>query len=169
MMTPAPSHSELRIHAIVLTCDRPETLRRCLSTALRPLSAGDELTVLDDSCDKFQGANRAALREVKQTSQARVRHVQTAGLAAFIQCQRPDVAVWLERTAPRDIADAVREASVGVSKAMLKDRGGSGDHIEVMTTLGIGVCEYAITELRRAFKERRAMWARGDLKEFKKQ
>lgn len=34
-----------RIHAIVLTRDRPETLRRCLATALLSLGTEDVITI----------------------------------------------------------------------------------------------------------------------------
>ncbi len=104
MMTSPLPKSALRVHAVVLTCDRPETLRRCVSTALSCLTTHDALTVLDDSCDVSQVANLAVLRDETPASQARLRHIPAARLAAIIRQERPDVAVWLDRTAARDIA-----------------------------------------------------------------
>ena len=50
-----------RVHAIVLTRDRPQILKRCVDTALSALGPVDALTVLDDSCAAVSRANGAAL------------------------------------------------------------------------------------------------------------
>jgi hypothetical protein len=50
-----------RVHAVILTRDRPGTLGRCVDTALSNLGSSDALTVLDDSCATVTYTNAMAL------------------------------------------------------------------------------------------------------------
>jgi hypothetical protein len=47
------NHGPTRIHAIILTRERSESLKRCIATALSTLRACDTLTVVDDSCARM--------------------------------------------------------------------------------------------------------------------
>jgi hypothetical protein len=99
-----PHCHALRVHAIVLTRDRPETMRRCIATALNTMSCGDALTVIDDSTDDYRHTTFDILRHRPYGHEVAVRHIPSALLTSAIKKGRQGLAVWLDRTGSRDIA-----------------------------------------------------------------
>ena len=99
------NHCGKRIHAIVLTCDRPETLRRCLATALPSLGADDMLTVLDDSVASLCSA-RSVLSAVGARVEGPTRvHLSTSRAIEVVSKASPAAqSVFLSKVASRDIA-----------------------------------------------------------------
>lgn len=94
-----------RVHAVILTRDRPEALERCVDTALSTLRADDALTVLDDSCAMISHANSAVLAQAARCSIAHLTHLQAEQLHDVIaRATGRHSALWQSRTAPRDIA-----------------------------------------------------------------
>lgn len=94
-----------RVHAVILTRDRPEALERCVDTALSTLGADDALTVLDDSCAMISHANAAVLAEAARRSITRLTHLLAEQLHDVIaRATGGQSALWQSRTAPRDIA-----------------------------------------------------------------
>lgn len=97
--------SKVRIHAIVLTRNRPETLRRCLAAVLASTSTQDTVTILDDSDSEFFAVNAAVLEQATKVSPPNLIHVTTPrakeALSRSVSMPAP---VWMLRTAPRDIA-----------------------------------------------------------------
>jgi hypothetical protein len=107
-----------RIHAIVLTRDRPETLRRCVATALASLGPEDMLTILDDSVPTLSPVNAALLAiNLSASSPTRV-YLSTLRAQELLTraVSRPDL-IWLSRTATRDIAP-LRNLSLLLSAAV---------------------------------------------------
>src|SRR5215210_7936789 len=94
-----------RIHAIVLTRDRPETLRRCIVTALASLGPEDMLTILDDSVPTLSPVNAALLAANPSVSSPTRVYLSTLRAQELLTraVSRPDL-IWLSRTATRDIA-----------------------------------------------------------------
>lgn len=94
-----------RAHAIILTRDRPETLERCVDTALSTLGTDDALTVLDDSCAMISHANAMVLAQAARRSIAHLTHLRAEQLHDVIaRATGGHSALWQSRTAPRDIA-----------------------------------------------------------------
>ena len=94
-----------RVHAIVLTRDRPQILKRCVDTALSALGAVDALTVLDDSCAAVSHANEAALADGSRRSNAMITHLGAEQVHDVIaRATGGQGALWQSRTALRDIA-----------------------------------------------------------------
>jgi len=97
--------SSARVHAIILTRDRPETLERCVDTALSSLGSADALTVLDDSGAMVSHTNATALAEAGGRSMVQIAHLRAAQLHDVIaRAAGGHRALWQCRTAPRDIA-----------------------------------------------------------------
>ena len=95
----------MRIHTVILTRDRPETLARCVDTALSTLRANDTLTVLDDSCEVISYANAAVLAQAARHSIAPISHLRAGQLHNVIaRATGGPGTVWQTKTAPRDIA-----------------------------------------------------------------
>ena len=94
-----------RVHAVILTRDRPEVLERCVDTALSKLGADDALTVLDDSCAMISHANAAVLAQAARRSVAHLAHLRAEQLHDVIaRATGGHSSLWQSRTAPRDIA-----------------------------------------------------------------
>lgn len=97
--------SSARVHAIIMTRDRPETLKRCVDTALFSLGSADALTVLDDSGAMVSHTNATVLAEAAGRSMVQIAHLRTAALHDVIaRAAGGHIALWQCRTAPRDIA-----------------------------------------------------------------
>ena len=95
----------IRMHAIILTQNRAEVLKRSVSTALRKLGRCDVLTVLDDSAAKAAAENADLLTAVARQSPAMVAHLLPARLYETIAGVTGGSALeWQSRTAQRDIA-----------------------------------------------------------------
>lgn len=100
-----PSNEPRRIHTIVLTRDRPETLERGVAELLRQLGRDDALTVLDDSATRVTPANAGVLSALAGSGSCAVRHIEWASVAAGLTGSSGACGVeWLERTYSRDIA-----------------------------------------------------------------
>lgn len=99
------NHPPTRIHAIVLTWNRPETLHRCIATALSSLGPQDLLTIIDDSLPTIFPTN-ATLLEMTPTVPAPTRiHISTMRACEVItQSVSGSYLSWLLKTAQRDIA-----------------------------------------------------------------
>ena len=99
------SHVDTRIHAIVLTQNRPETLGRCIATALSSLGPQDTLTILDDSLPMVSRANAALLAATPNSSAGTRVHLSISRAREVIaQSVSPRGLLWMTKTAPRDIA-----------------------------------------------------------------
>jgi hypothetical protein len=99
------NHPGTRIHAIVLTRNRPETLRRCIALVLTSLGPEDMLTILDDSLPAVSPANAALLARTPSVSPTRRVHLLTSRAREVIaDSVSGRTLLWLSKTAPRDIA-----------------------------------------------------------------
>lgn len=107
-----------RIHAIVLTRDRPETLRRCIATALSSLGPNDVLTILDDSSPAGPRTD-ASLLAMASIGPAPIRiYVSTVfAIEMITRSVSSSAQLWLSKTAPRDIAP-LRNLSLLLSVAV---------------------------------------------------
>lgn len=107
-----------RIHAVILTKDRPHALKRCVDAALSTLRAEDELTILDDSCAAMSRSNAEALLDANRSWTAQVTHLRSDHLHdAISQAMDGHSATWQSKTAPRDIAP-LRNLSLLISAAV---------------------------------------------------
>lgn len=98
-------HGSTRVHAVILTQNRADVLRRCVNTALSTLGPGDALTVLDDSCASVANENDSMLDEAARRSRARLTHLPAEQThEAIARISRGRNAMWQTKTAPRDIA-----------------------------------------------------------------
>lgn len=112
------NHVDIRIHAIVLTRDRPETLRRCIATALSSLGDHDRLTILDDSLPAVAPANAALLAVAPRVSAPTRVHLPMAlAREVIVRSVSVPALLWLSKTAPRDIAP-LRNLSLLLSAAV---------------------------------------------------
>lgn len=94
-----------RVHTIVLTRDRPSTLRRCVSGIVRQLGQGDALTVLDDSGTECVSANVDVVRERAGYGQSELCHLEWRSTSAALRSRSGTRgSEWLVRTHDRDIA-----------------------------------------------------------------
>lgn len=101
----ASNDGATRIHAIILTRDRPRALKRCLDTAVPKLGAADALTVLDDSSANLLPANAAVVAHSRAHAVTQLTHARAARLHEVVaRATDGQSAVWQSRTAPRDIA-----------------------------------------------------------------
>lgn len=99
------NHVGTRIHAIVLTQNRPETLRRCIATALSSLGPQDTLTILDDSFPTVSPANAELLTATPNSSAPTRVHLPISRAREVIaQSVSASDLPWLAKTGPRDIA-----------------------------------------------------------------
>ncbi|MEQ8787431.1 MAG: hypothetical protein RIC55_14100 [Pirellulaceae bacterium] len=99
------SECVFRIHAIILTKDRPSTLARCVNDAIRWVSAEDWITILDDSGDeaaKKVGSSAATAASDRLANVSYVRASCLHELLAHANNESP--LCWQLKTAPRDIA-----------------------------------------------------------------
>ena len=107
-----------RVHAIVLTRDRPEGLRRCVETALSKLTWRDALTVLDDSAPLKASANRTSLVGIAKRSRTVVSHLLAAQAHRQVAAMNNGARMpWQARSAVRDIAP-LRNLSLLLSAAL---------------------------------------------------
>ena len=117
-MISSENHIGTRIHAIILTQDRPETLRRCIGTALPSLGAQDTLTILDDSLSPVSPANAALLSMSLDVLGPTRIHLSIQRAREIIRRSVSRSALfWLSKTAPRDIAP-LRNLSLLLSTAV---------------------------------------------------
>jgi hypothetical protein len=94
-----------RIHAIILTKDRPETLARCVATAVASLSPSDALTILDDSGGPTSYAMRQTVLRAAANSAAHVAHFRASDLHGLVaQAVEGCQLCWQTKTTARDIA-----------------------------------------------------------------
>lgn len=102
-MSGIPHASSTRIHAIVLTRDRPETLRRCVGHALRGLGRRDRLTILDDS-SVFGRLSELGSEVLPHGRGATLFHLPSREVETVVCGSDGTQPTWLSRTAARDIA-----------------------------------------------------------------
>lgn len=120
-------HGATRVHAVILTRDRPETLERCVDTALLTLGADDVLTVLDDSRAMISHANSAVLAQAARRSVAHLTRLRAEQLHDLIaRASGGHRALWQSRTTQRDIAPLrnltlLLSAAVGAQTTILVD------------------------------------------------
>src|ERR1051326_2509193 len=120
------NQSVVRIHAIVLTNGRPETLERCICTALSSLGPRDMLTVIDDSIPIIP-ANVPQVAKARCSSSPKLNYLATAQAWDVIARSVPESALlWQSKTAPRDIAplrnlSILLAAAVGAETTILID------------------------------------------------
>ena len=94
-----------RVHAIILTQDRPEELSRCVATALTTLTQCDVLTVLDDSKPGNAAANLARSGMAARRSSTAVFHLLADQLHNAVALAHGGFSMaWQAKTAVRDIA-----------------------------------------------------------------
>ena len=99
------NRSGARIHAIVLTCNRPETLRRCIASVLTSLGPEDMLTILDDSVPAISSVNAAFLATTASVSSPTRLHFLSSHAREIVCSSVSGSALfWLSKTGPRDIA-----------------------------------------------------------------
>ncbi|MGA9768384.1 MAG: hypothetical protein WBV94_05040 [Blastocatellia bacterium] len=100
---------------IILTRNRPRTLRRCVNIALESIGIADTLVILDDSDEWYVQENHAVLRN--RTPRATpIVHMSTRDLLDMLKQYLPTSALeWTNRMAQRDIAP-IRNASLILSK-----------------------------------------------------
>ena len=95
----------VRIHAIILTRNRTEVLKRSVDTAIMKMGRFDVLTVLDDSTAGVTAENATLLAAVAPKSCAMVTHLSSARLyETAAEETRGSALDWHFRTAARDIA-----------------------------------------------------------------
>lgn len=97
-------HRNSRVHAIILTRDRPETLRRCLALALRSLDDQDVLTILDDSTAPIAPPLWALITSAPHAASPTCIYLSSLDTRDAITQACPANCSWLSKTAPRDIA-----------------------------------------------------------------
>src|SRR5690606_37161700 len=97
---------------------RPASLARCLNTALRTLTTGDILSVLDDSSERMLLANANVISTVAQNSKSPICHLRKNDLCSAIPLPALEAnGLWLSKTAPRDIAP-LRKLELMLSRAV---------------------------------------------------
>lgn len=111
------SDCKVRIHAIVLTRNRPETLQRCIAFATASMSDQDAITVVDDSCPAGFLANAAVLNSASGSLRSRRGHIPAPRAADVLAREIPATGLsWLSKVGPRDIAP-LRNLSLLASSA----------------------------------------------------
>ena len=94
-----------RVHAIVLTRDRPEGLRRCVETTLSRLGRDDALTILDDSAQTKASEHHTALVSIAKRSRTVVSHLPAEQAHRQIAVVNNGSRMfWQAKSAVRDIA-----------------------------------------------------------------
>lgn len=94
-----------RIHAIILTKNRPSTLKRCAQAALKSLGRDDLLTIIDDSSPEFVESNKAAVRSVGSSNMPLRIHVEFSRAKQLIAHNiHGKQSCWLDKTHERDIS-----------------------------------------------------------------
>lgn len=90
-----------RVHAIVLTQDRPAELFRCVSEVARALNGEDAITVLDSSRPHDQSANAEVLARTRSASGPGLHVLRWQGVSGAFgsECEP-----WMAPTYRRDIA-----------------------------------------------------------------
>ena len=107
-----------RIHAVILTRNRPETLERCVNTALSALAEDDVLTVVDDSTTRMSHVNATILARAPRGQNAHLIHVRAKHLHDVIaEATGERRALWQSKTAPRDIAP-IRNLTLLISASL---------------------------------------------------
>src|SRR5215212_6270446 len=100
---------------IILTRNRPRTLRRCVEMALKSSGSADALLILDDSTEQYRQRNRTVLLELLRT-QTSVVHLAVRDCIKTLTNYLPASALeWSKRTARRDIAP-MRNVSLILSR-----------------------------------------------------
>lgn len=94
-----------RIHAIILTKNRPATLKRCVQAALTSLKKDDLLTIIDDSSPEFVESNKEAVRSAGSHKIPLRTYVEfPRAKHSIISIIRGLPSCWLEKTHERDIS-----------------------------------------------------------------
>ena len=95
----------VRVHAIILTQDRTDVLKRSVDTAVMKLRRCDVLTVLDDSTAGIAEENAILLTALARKSPAMITHLMPARLCEPIaEVTGGSAPEWQSRTTRRDIA-----------------------------------------------------------------
>lgn len=116
-----------RIHAVILTRNRPDVLARCVQTALSTLGPDDLVTVLDDSSAMISHANAAALSQAARRASAHLIHLWAQQVCDVVaQATDGRSIMWQSRIAPRDISvlrnvALLLSAAVGAKTTVLVD------------------------------------------------
>lgn len=114
----ASYQSMRRIHAIILTRNRPDVLERCAQTALSTLGPDDLVTVLDDSSAMISHANAAVLSQAARRASARLIHLRAQQVCDVVARATGERSImWQSRTAPRDIS-VLRNVALLLSAAV---------------------------------------------------
>ena len=100
----AKDNEATQIHAIVLTSNRPESLSRCVATAINSLGARDLLTILDDSPRQTSVVNSEIIGNAAKDADSSICHLRTSELWSAITANSGQDCEWLSKTAHRDIA-----------------------------------------------------------------
>ena len=130
--------------AIILTRNRPRTLRRCVINALQSTGIADALIVLDDSDEEYVRENHLILTNITGNVTPIV-HIPAVALLGMLKQYLPTSALeWTQRTAQRDIAP-VRNASLVLSNCF------NPRHVllidDDIVNFDISVTQYWITQL----------------------
>jgi hypothetical protein len=115
-----PTLRRVRTHAIILTCNRPTTLQRCLQIAAATSGPEDVVTVLDDSGTAAFEANAESVRQYRRCWTSAIRHVPADWLHAAIESKSHGRTSWQTRSNPRDIAP-VRNLGLVLARSMRSD------------------------------------------------
>lgn len=92
--------SEIPIHVILLTRDRPIILCRCVAQMV--LHSSDRITILDDSAEPLFNEGQRLLSGLHTRS---LNHLSADQVFSHLKSVLPENAQsWMNRTAPRDIA-----------------------------------------------------------------
>ena len=117
-MTELLSHfGSKRVHAIILTRERTDLLKRCVTTALSTLGPDDLLTVVDDSCTAASQENAGALVAAAHCSSTPLIYLRTEAVQDGVGRALGGRTLWQSKTAARDIAP-VRNLSLLVSRVV---------------------------------------------------
>jgi hypothetical protein len=134
-----------RIHTVILTRDRPTSLRRCIETALRTMGPDDELTVLDDSSPNTSRINSEVLSKAARCSVASLTLHRAEQLFELVRkASNGQIGRWQSKTAHRDIAP-LRNLSLLLSTT-----------IDSQTTVLVDddICGYDLEATHRTVDER---------------
>lgn len=115
-----PSVKRVRTHAIILTCNRPVTLERCLQVAGATSGPDDVVTVLDDSGTTAFEANAGLVRQYRRRWRGAIRHVSVEWLHAAIERRCHVRKLWQVGSDPRDIAP-VRNLALLLARSVPSD------------------------------------------------
>jgi hypothetical protein len=94
-----------RLHAIILTHNRAQTLSRCVANAMATMDSTDVLTILDASSVAGARANLEVLGVAARESTTQLHHICADNAHGIVdQITLGSEPSWRSRTGPRDIA-----------------------------------------------------------------